>query len=79
MPLLPMVPKFAILDLMLPDGGGERVLDLIRRRRLPTKVIVVTACRERDRLREVAKLKPDLILTKPIDFFRLLEFMRANA
>jgi DNA-binding response OmpR family regulator len=79
MPLLPMVPKFAILDLMLPDGDGERVLDLIRRRKLSTKVIVVTACRERDRLRELARLKPDLILSKPIDFFRLLEFMRANA
>jgi len=79
MPLLPAVPKFAVLDLMLPDGGGERVLDLIRRRKLPTKVIVVTACRERERLREVARLKPDLILTKPIDFFRLLEFIRASA
>jgi two-component system response regulator DctR len=79
MPLLPAMPRFAILDLMLPDGGGERVLDLIRRRKLPTKVIVVTACRERERLREVARLKPDLILTKPLDFFRLLEFIRASA
>ena len=79
MPLLPMVPKFAILDLLLPDGGGERVLDLIRRRKLATKVIILTACRDRDRLKEVARLKPDLILTKPLDFFRLLEFMRANA
>ncbi len=78
MPLLPLVPKFAVLDLMLSDGGGERVLDLIRRRKLPTKVIVVTACRDRDRLRDVARLKPDLILTKPLDFFRLLEFIRAN-
>lgn len=79
MPLLPLAPNFAILDLMLPDGGGERVLELIRRRKLATKVIVVTACRERDRLREVARLKPDLILTKPVDFFRMLEFIRANA
>jgi DNA-binding response OmpR family regulator len=79
MPLLPTIPKFAVLDLMLPDGGGERVLDLIRRRKLPTKVVVVTGCRERDRLRDVARLKPDLILTKPMDFFRLLEFIRASA
>jgi two-component system response regulator DctR len=79
MPLLPMQPKFAILDLLLPDGGGERVLDLIRRRKLPTKVIILTACRDRDRLKEVARLKPDLILTKPLDFFRMLEFIRANA
>jgi DNA-binding response OmpR family regulator len=79
MPLLPMVPKFAVLDLMLPDGGGERVLDLIRRRKMPTKVAVVTGCRERLRLTDVARLKPDLILTKPMDFFRLLDFIRAAA
>jgi DNA-binding response OmpR family regulator len=76
MPLLPLTPKFAILDLLLPDGGGERVLDLIRRRKLATKVVILTACRDRDRLKEVARLKPDLILTKPLDFFRLLEFLR---
>ena len=78
MPLLPMQPKFAILDLLLPDGGGERVLDLIRRRKLATKVIILTGCRDRDRLKEVARLKPDLILTKPMDFFRLLEFIRSS-
>jgi DNA-binding response OmpR family regulator len=78
MPVLPLGPKFAILDLMLPDGGGERVLDLIRRRKLATKVIILTGCRDRDRLKEVARLKPDLILTKPLDFFRLLEFIRSS-
>jgi DNA-binding response OmpR family regulator len=77
MPLLPMVPAVAILDLMMPDGGGDRVLDLIRRRKLSTKVVILTGCRERERLQETARLKPDLILTKPVDFFRLLDFMRA--
>jgi two-component system response regulator DctR len=77
MPLLPQVPVVAVLDLMMPDGGGERVLDLIRRRKLPTKVVILTACRDRDRLQEVARMKPDLILTKPVDFFRMLDFMRA--
>ena len=76
MPLLPLVPAVAILDLMMPDGGGDRVLDLIRRRKLPTKVIILTGCRERERLQEVARMKPDLILTKPVDFFRMLDFMR---
>jgi two-component system, CitB family, response regulator DctR len=77
MPLLPLVPKFAILDLVLPDGSGDRILDLIRKRKLPTKVVILTACRDREKLREVARLKPDLILTKPLDFFRLLDFIRA--
>jgi DNA-binding response OmpR family regulator len=78
MPLLPAMPNFAVVDLMLPDGGGDRVLDLIRRRKMPTKVVVVTACRDRDRLRDVARLKPDLILTKPLNFIRLLDFIREN-
>jgi DNA-binding response OmpR family regulator len=78
MPLLPLVPTVAIIDLMMPDGGGERVLDLIRRRKLLTKVVILTGCRERERLQEVARLKPDLMLTKPVDFFRLLDFMRAT-
>jgi DNA-binding response OmpR family regulator len=77
MPLLPLIPTVAVLDLVMPDGGGERVLDLIRRRKLPTKVAILTGCRERERLQEVARMKPDLILTKPVDFFRLLDFMRA--
>lgn len=77
MPLLPLVPMVAILDLMMPDGGGDRVLDLIRRRKLATKVVILTGCRDRERLQEVARMKPDLILTKPVDFFRLLDFMRS--
>jgi DNA-binding response OmpR family regulator len=78
MPLLPLMPRFAVLDLALPDGGGDRILDLIRKRKMPTKVVILTACRDREKLREVARLKPDLILTKPLDFFRLLEFIRAS-
>ncbi len=79
MPLLTAVPKFAVLDLLLPDGGGERILELIRRRKLPTRVAVVTACRERDRLNDVIRLKPDCILSKPLDFLKLLDFLRATA
>jgi len=35
-------PDLILLDLMLPDLPGERVLDSIISLRLPTKVIVVT-------------------------------------
>jgi len=79
MPLLPLVPTVAILDLVMPDGGGARVLDLIRKRKMATRVVILTGCRERERLQEVARLKPDLILTKPVDFFRLLDFLRTAA
>ncbi len=79
MPLLPLVPKFAVLDLHLPDGSGERVLELIRRRKMPTKVVVVTACRDRGRLTDVARHKPDSILAKPLDFLRLLDCIRGTS
>jgi DNA-binding response OmpR family regulator len=78
MPLLNSMPAFAVLDLMLPDGGGDRILDLIRQRRMPTKVVLVTACRERERLNNAIRLKPDLILAKPLNFMRLLDFIREN-
>jgi len=35
-------PDLILLDLMLPDVPGEKVLDAVRSLRLPTKVIVVT-------------------------------------
>jgi two-component system KDP operon response regulator KdpE len=35
-------PDLILLDLMLPDIPGEKVLDAIQSGRLPTKVIVVT-------------------------------------
>lgn len=35
-------PDLVLLDLMLPDIPGEKVLDSIKRVRMPTKVIVVT-------------------------------------
>jgi DNA-binding response OmpR family regulator len=79
MPLLPLIPQFAVLDVMLPDGNGERILELIRRRKLPTKVAMVTACRERDRLTDVIRLRPDAVLGKPLDFLKLLEFLRSSA
>jgi hypothetical protein len=38
-------------------------------------VAILTACRDREKLATVVKLKPDLILTKPVDFIRLLTFI----
>jgi two-component system OmpR family response regulator len=35
-------PDLVLLDLMLPDLPGEKVLDSLRSARVPTKVIVVT-------------------------------------
>lgn len=69
-------PAIVILDLMLPDGDGSSVLAEIRRRGLSCRVLVTTASSEPDRLETIGKLRPDIVLQKPIDLGRLLEMMR---
>src|SRR3954470_14694716 len=44
------VPDAVLLDLMLPDGDGVRVLEMIQSRALPTKVTVVTGVGDPDRI-----------------------------
>ena len=56
-----------ILDLNLPDGGGEEVLFEVRRRESRTMVAVCSASVDHFQLATVASLRPELILSKPID------------
>jgi len=60
-------PDCVILDLMLPDAGGEVILRKIRDDRLPTRVAVCTGTHDPARLKEVAELAPDALLRKPIE------------
>jgi two-component system OmpR family response regulator len=69
-------PDVILLDLMLPDGAGERVLRHVRRRHLKSKVIVMTGVHEKPRLRDVAKLRPDGVQLKPVNFLDLLAQIR---
>jgi DNA-binding response OmpR family regulator len=64
-------PDCVILDLMLPDQGGEVVLRKIREDCLPTRVAVCTGSNDHKRLRAVATLSPDALLTKPITMAEL--------
>ncbi|WP_435011063.1 response regulator transcription factor [Tundrisphaera lichenicola] len=64
--LLDPPPDCVILDLMLPDQGGEVVLRKIRKDQLPTRVAVCTGTSSQARLDHVAKLGPDALLIKPI-------------
>ena len=60
-------PDCVILDLMLPDAGGEVLLRKIREDRMPTRVAVCTGTHDPVRLRAVASLGPDALLKKPIE------------
>lgn len=72
-------PEFVFLDLKLPDGDGVSVLEHVRHRNLATRVIIVTGESEPARLRRARSLMPEAMLSKPVDFMRILELMRPAA
>jgi two-component system OmpR family response regulator len=72
-------PDCVVLDLILPDGDGESILRKIRADGLPTRVVAVTTgVSDPNRLAEVARLRPDVLLTKPIDPEILCRLCRAE-
>jgi two-component system response regulator PilR (NtrC family) len=78
--LLDPAPQCVILDLRLPDGGGEAVLREIRARSLRTRVAICSGVDDPKRLATVRGLNPELMLWKPIELapvFRLCASARA--
>ena len=65
-------PGYLVLDLMLPDGDGEVILERVRTDGLPIRVVVTTGVCDPARINAVAALRPDLVLSKPIDLDDLL-------
>ena len=78
-------PDCIVLDLELPDGGGEAILRKVRADHVPTRMVAVaTGVSDPNRLAVVRDLHPDLLLCKPLDADVLLrvcelEFDGANA
>lgn len=72
-------PQYVLLDLNLPDGEGVGVLEHVRRRDLPARVIVVTGTEDRALLARTRSLKPEAVLRKPVNFMQILELMRPAA
>ena len=70
-------PDAVLLDLMLPDGDGIRILQAVRERQLSTRVAVLTGVGDLARLDRVRALRPDAMLQKPVDFFQILEHLPA--
>lgn len=68
--------KFVVLDLMLPDGDGELVLQFIRNKGLKTPVCVTTGCGDLIRLEKLKLLFPDYLMQKPIDITQLCLMIR---
>ena len=67
-------PTCVALDLVLPDGSGLEVLQHIRRGSIRARVVVTTGANDPALFASVSRLRPDLILHKPIDVRVLAAF-----
>src|SRR4051812_27801718 len=66
--MLALRPRCLVLDLTLPDGRGEAILRKVREDNSPvTPVVVVTGVDDPIRVGDLARLRPDLVLFKPMD------------
>jgi CheY-like chemotaxis protein len=65
-------PACIVLDLVLPDGQGDGLIRRIRELGLNTRVVVVSGVTEGPIVEAARLLKPDALLTKPVDFGALL-------
>jgi DNA-binding response OmpR family regulator len=61
------LPDCLLLDLVLPDGDGACLLRKVRAEGLPVRVVVYTGTDDLARLRAVRSLRPDALLTKPLN------------
>lgn len=75
MSLLDWQPTVMILDLMLPDGNGSEVLEHVRRSGLPIRVAVATGTADWRAMVDEARLKPDAVFVKPLDFNQLVRWI----
>ena len=72
-------PGHVLLDLMLPDGDGLRLLQRIRAANLPTRVLVMSGSDDRERFERVKKLRPEALLRKPLNFLDVLQRLKRCA
>ncbi|MHC5537513.1 response regulator [Singulisphaera rosea] len=71
MGLLNPAPDCVLLDLCLPDGNGEELLQKLQRESPVSRVIVTTGCRDDSRLAAIERFGAEAIFSKPIDLSRL--------
>ncbi len=66
-----------VLDLMLPGKSGQRVLQDLRRRRLHTPVLILTAQESKESVVNLLNAGADDYLSKPFDLGELLARIKA--
>lgn len=69
-------PDCVLLDLVLPDGPGEAILERIQSEHLPSRVVVCTGDYDQKRLDRVRHLQPAAVLLKPVSLAELVMAFR---
>jgi DNA-binding response OmpR family regulator len=77
--LLAEAPRYVVVDLGLADGEAEEVLRLVRSSGIPSLVAIVLDGPDPSRVEELRRWNPEHVLTKPVDFQRLLRLCDGNA
>ena len=68
-------PAIVLLDIHLPDGSGDQILDHLRATRSPARVCIITGSIDSDERRKLERFGPDAIFIKPIYPERVLEWV----
>ena len=63
---LPLSADWVILDLMLPDGSGVRVIEQLKRNKSTSKVCVVSGCHQTV-IDEAMRAGADFAFPKPLN------------
>lgn len=69
-------PDCILLDLRLPDGPGEALLERIKAEHLPSRVIICTGDDDEGRMAWLRGLGPEVVLLKPTPLADLITACR---
>jgi CheY-like chemotaxis protein len=72
-------PAAVLLDLNLPDGNGLAILRAIDDHGLPSRVAIMTGSADEATMAEVARLKPERVYIRPINYKALVEWLKSPA
>lgn len=71
-------PDCVIVDVVLPDGDGAAILEMIRTENIATRIVVVTiGLSDPIRLSRVPAFHPDLMIQKPLDWEVVWRYCRS--
>jgi DNA-binding response OmpR family regulator len=76
--LLQRSPDCLILDLMLPDGNGGRILAHVREQQLPIRVVVTTGAIDWEHMLGASPTPADMVLQKPVNYRQLIEWLQIH-